>query len=234
METTWRLGLFIGEIANVPDRKFGFMLPNRRELASETLEFVGYVLPFNPYEYVDKAKVRMLLGYDNNPLVVCSVGGTSAGKSLLELCSKAYPLMKNQLPGLRMVLVCGPSLSPDSLSIPEGVEATGYVPNLYKHLAAADLAIVTGGGTITLELTALQKPFLYFPLKQHFEQEFDVASRCERHGAGIKMDFTKTTPETLSRVVIENIRKKVNYPPIPTDGAKTAAALINQVLAASS
>jgi UDP-N-acetylglucosamine:LPS N-acetylglucosamine transferase len=230
------LNLFIGEVENIPDRKFGLMLPNRRELAAKTLNFVGYILSFDPSELMDKSKMRKLLGYGEGPLVVCSIGGTSAGKSLLELCSKAFPLLKKHLPGLRLILVCGPILSPDSIRVldSEGVEVKGYVPSLYKHLAAADLAIVTGGGTVTLELTALQKPFLYFPLKQHFEQEVDVALRCERHGAGVKMDFSKTTPELLAKAVIENITKKVKYPLIPIDGAKNAAALINQILTASS
>jgi predicted glycosyltransferase len=227
------LSLFIGEVEDVPNKKFGLMLPNRRELAAKTLDFVGYVVPFDPSEYADKAKVRNLLGYDEEPLVICSIGGTSAGRELLVLCSKAYPILKRELPGLRMVLVCGPRLSPASIKVSEGVEVKGYVPELYKHLAAADLCVVTGGGTITLELTALQKPFLYFPLKQHFEQEVDVASRCERHRAGVKMDFLETTPELLAKAVLSNITKKVDYAHIPIDGAKKAAVSIDRILQSS-
>jgi predicted glycosyltransferase len=222
--------LFIGEVEDIPDRKFGFMLPNRRELAIKSLDFVGYILTFDPTEYKDKDKVRRLLGYNEDPLIICSIGGTSAGKNLLDLCVKAYPLMKNELPDLRMILVCGPHLSPDSIQTVEGIEAKGYVPEMFKHLAAADLGIVVGGGTITLELTALQKPFLYFPLKQHFEQEMAVTPRCERHRAGVKMDFEKTTPQSLAKEALLNISRKVNYPSIPINGAENAAHLISQTL----
>ena len=222
--------LFIGELDDVPDRKFGFLLPNRHKLANESVDFVGYVLSFNPSAYTDKAKVREFLGYGEEPLIVCSIGGTSAGKDLLELCAQAYSLMKKELANLRMVLVCGPLLPADSIHAPEGVEVRGYVPELYKHLAAADLCIVTGGGTITLELTALQKPFLYFPLGKHFEQQVDVASRCERHRAGVKMNYNKTSPELLAKVALENMGKEVNYEPIKTDGAQNAARIICQVL----
>ena len=104
-----------------------------------------------------------------------------------------------------MILVGGPRLSPIFVDKIEGLEVKGYVPQLFKHFAAADLCIVTGGGTTTLELIALQKPFLYFPLRRHFEQEVDVASRCERYNAGVKMDFAKTTPELLAEVVMKNI-----------------------------
>jgi len=222
--------LYVGEVDDVPDRKFGFMLPNRRELAAKTLDFLGYILSFNPQEYLNKAAVRRELGYGSEPLIVCSIGGTSAGKELLSLCAQAYPLMKATLPGLRMLLVCGPMLKPESVQAPEGVDVKGYVPELYKHLAAADFCVVTGGGTVTLELTALQKPFLYFPIRHHFEQEADVARRCMRHGAGVKMDFAKTTPELLAQIVLANFGKEIHYPTVPTDGARKAAKIISQVL----
>jgi UDP-N-acetylglucosamine:LPS N-acetylglucosamine transferase len=222
--------LFVGEVDDVPDKRFGFRLPNRRALAIKTLDFLGYILSFNPEEYRSKAAVRKVLGYGDEPLIVCSIGGTSAGKELLSLCAQAYPLIKEVLSDLRMVLVCGPLLQPDSVRAPESVDVKGYVPELYKHLAAADLCIVTGGGTVTLELTALQKPFLYFPLKHHFEQEADVARMCERHGAGVKMDYTKTTPELLAKAVLSNFGKDVHYASIPTNGADNAAQIIRQVL----
>jgi len=222
--------VFLGEIEDVPDRKFGFMLPNRRRLAEKYVDFVGYVLSFNPKDYENKDKVRQLLGYGKEPLVVCSIGGTAAGKELLNLCTKAYPIIRKEISDIKMVLVCGPRLPADSIPATEGVKVKGYVPELYKHLAAADLCIVTGGGTITLELTALQRPFLYFPLEQHFEQEIDVAMRCERHRAGIKMMYSRTSPEILAKKAVSNIGEKVNYASIPTEGAQKAAKLISELL----
>jgi hypothetical protein len=44
------------------------------------------------------------------------------------------------------------------------------------------------------------------------------------------MDFKKTTPETLASQILANINRKVNYPAIPTDGAKEAAKLINELI----
>ncbi len=222
--------LFIGEVEDVADQKFGFMLPNMRNLAMEQVDFVGYVLSFNPEEYREKNRARQLLGYSNQPLIFCTIGGTSAGKDLLTLCEHAYPIIKTKLPNLKMVLVCGPNVNPESIQAPEGVEVRGYVPELHKHLAAADLCIVTGGGTVTLELTALGRPFLYFPLKQHVEQEVNVTFRCERQRAGVRMDFSKTNPEMLAAAVLSNFGKQVNYAPFPTDGAKNAALLISQVI----
>ena len=221
---------FVGELEDVPDMKFGFLLPNCREWAKEKCKFLGYVIRFDPAEYTDKAKIRAKLGYGQEPLVVCALGGASAGKELLELCGRAYPLLKKEIPDLRMVMVCGGLLYPESLDLPKGVDIRGYVSDLYEHFAASDLAVVVGGGTSTIELTALRCPFLYFPLEQHFEQHFHVAGRLARHKAGVRMSYYETTPEVLAAEVISNLGKKVTYAPIPTDGAQKAARLINQLL----
>jgi len=224
------LALFVGEIEDIPDEKLGFFHTNRREHAKKFYNFAGYVLPFDPSEYVDKTKIRTKLGYGSEPLVVCSIGGTSIGKDLLELCGQTYPIIKEKVPDLRMVLICGPRLSVESLEVPKAVEVRGYVRALYEHFAASDLAIVQGGGTATLELTALRRPFLYFPLANHCEQQIHVARRLTRHQAGVKVVYSQTTPEILADKVIANLGKKVNYPKIPVNGAQKAAQLISQLL----
>jgi len=221
--------LFIGEIEDIPNKNFGLMMPNRHELAEKLINFVGYILPEDIEDYKDKAKTRRLLGYGDDPLVLCSIGGTAAGKDLLDLCTAAYPIAKKAIPNLQMILVCGPRVPPESIKAPKGVKVLGYLPNLYRHMGAADLCIVSGGGTITLELTALQKPFLYFPLEQHFEQEVHVANRCQRHKAGIKMTCSKTTPQLLSEAIVSHINETVDYASVPIKGSMEAAKILMQL-----
>jgi UDP:flavonoid glycosyltransferase YjiC (YdhE family) len=137
-----------------------------------------------------------------------------------------YPLIKAQIPDVKMVMVAGPSIETKSLKMPDGIEVRGYVPDLFEHFAACDLAIVLGGGTSTLELAALKRPFIYFPLEKHAEQQIVIARRNERYHAGIKMLFSKTTPEALAQAVVSNIGKKVEYLEMPIDGCKKAAEVI--------
>ena len=94
-----------------------------------------------------------------------------------------------------MIVVAGPRIDPQSLGAPAGVEVRAFVPNLDRHLAACDLALVQGGLTTCMELTAAGTPFLYFPLKNHFEQNFHVAHRLDRYGAGRRMEFATSTPD---------------------------------------
>ena len=102
--------------------------------------------------------------------------------------------------------------------------------DLYRHLAACDLAVVQGGLTTSMELTANRRPFLYFPLRHHFEQNFHVRHRLERYGAGRCMDFETATPETIALAIADEIGREVDYRPVETDGAARAAALIAELL----
>lgn len=224
------LVLFVGEEEDVPEVPLARGLPNRRECTRRAATFVGHICPFDIAAYADRGQVRARLGYGEEPVIVCAVGGTSAGTPLLELCADAYPVLRRERPALRMVLVCGPRIAPTSLRVPAGVEVLGFVDRLYEHFAASDLAIVQGGGTTTLELTALRRPFLYFPLEEHFEQQHTVAGRLARHGAGVRMQFSATTPASLAAEVLTHLGTTVTYPPVPTDGARHAAELLSEVL----
>jgi Glycosyltransferase family 28 C-terminal domain len=224
------LTLFIGEPEDVADHRFGLGLPNRREYALRNYEFVGYVFPFDPEDYNDRQKLRASLGYDDRPLILCSIGGTAVGGDLLRLCAASYPLVAAQLPNPKMLLVCGPRLDPGSLEVPEGVEVRAYVHELHEHLAACDLAVVQAGGTTTLELTALRRPFIYFPLEDHFEQNVVVAERLARHGAGTRMRYSTTTPQRLAEKIVDMSGSEATWPPIPADGARRAADLISRLL----
>lgn len=225
------LNLFIGEEEDIPDKPFSFMLPNRRDWARQRCQFVGYVIPFDPDEYTDQVKVKAQLGYEQEqPLIICSVGGSATGKPLLELFGKTYPLLKDQLAGLCLILVCGPRIATDSLIVSQGVEVKGYVPDLYQHFAASDLSMVMGGGSSTLELTVLKRPFIYFPLEEHCEQELNVAARLERYRSGVRMSYSQTTPEMLAEKIFANIGKEVDYASVPTDGGKKSAELISKLL----
>ncbi len=221
---------FVGENEDVPAHKTGFCSPDWRELAEKYVKFLGYVIRFNPDDYQDKATIRAKLGYKPGPLIVCALGGGSVGKGLLELCSQAYPYLIKQIPNLQMVTVGGALFSPESVNFSPEILVKGYVPNLHEHFAASDLAIVVGGGTSTVELTALKRPFIYFPLEQQFDQQIFIPRRLARHRAGLRMEYRETSAEQLANVAVQSIGKKVDYANIPVDGARKAAELIGDML----
>ena len=163
--------------------------------------------------------------------VVCivSVGGSGVGSALLRRVVAAYPDAKRRLPSLRMIAVAGPRIDPSTLRAPKGVEIRAYVPQLYRHLSACDIALVQGGLTTTMELTAARRPFLYFPLRHHFEQNFHVRYRLERYCAGRCMDFSEASSEAIAAAMVEELSRTPAYRPVRIDGAARAATLIADV-----
>src|SRR5690606_9995011 len=100
-------------------------------------------------------------------LCVAAVGGAGVGANLLQTVIEAHSLARRHLAGLRTFAVAGPRIDPQRLPEAAGVDRLGYVPDLHHLLAAADVAVVQGGLTTTMELTAARVPFLYAPLRAH-------------------------------------------------------------------
>ena len=219
--------IFVGNPEDIVPVTFGPELPAIRDWTEQHYDFAGYVTGFDPKRLGDRAE----LGYhDDERVCIVSVGGSGVGADLLRRVIAAYPEAKERVPDLRMIVVAGPRIDPASLPQSPGLEIRPYVHDLYRHLAACDLAVVQGGLTTAMELTANQRPFLYFPLRHHFEQNFHVRHRLERYGAGRRMDFETDGPAEIARAIAEEIGREADYLPVETDGAARAARLIADLL----
>ena len=115
----------------------------------------------------------------------------------------ALPEARRRIPDLRMVAVCGPRIDPAALPAYDGLDVVGYVHRLSLHLAACDVAVVQGGLTTCMELAAANTPFLYFPLRRHFEQNTHVRHRLERYRAGRPMSFEDATPQAIGESIAD-------------------------------
>ncbi|MGH2697841.1 MAG: alpha/beta fold hydrolase [Actinomycetota bacterium] len=227
--------VFVGNPDDIVPRAFGESLPGIRSWTEQHFSFSGYVTGFNPTDLSDREALRAELGYSAEEKVcIVTVGGSGVGSHLLRRIIAAYPEAKRAVPELRMIVVAGPRIDPKSLPAHEGLGVRGYVHGLYRHLAACDLALVHGGLTTTMELTANQRPFLYFPLRNHFEQNLHVRHRLERYGGGRCMDFDAASPEAIDIAIADAIAREVgrdvNYRAVETDGAARAANLLAELL----
>jgi pimeloyl-ACP methyl ester carboxylesterase/predicted glycosyltransferase len=219
--------VFVGSPDDIVPGAFGPELPLIRDWTEEHYDFAGYVTGFDPRDLGDRAA----LGYgDDERLCIVTVGGSGVGGHLLRRVIAAFPEAKERIPDLRMIVVAGPRIDPASLPAHDGLEVRPYVHDLYRHLAVCDLAVVQGGLTTGMELTANRRPFLYFPLRHHFEQNFHVRHRLERYGAGRRMDFETDGPVEIAAAIASEIGREVDYRPVETDGAARAAQLIAELL----
>ena len=222
--------VFVGDPDDVVDLPLGPDLPSARDWTVDHFDFTGFVTGPRP-DPADRTTLRRLLGYaDGDVVCVVSVGGSAVGRHLLERVAAAYDETRHRVPSLRMVLVTGPRIDPASVVAPRGVEVLGFVPDLDRLHAACDVAVVQGGLSTTMELTASGRPFLYFPLGHHFEQQVHVRHRLERHGAGRCMDYRDADPSRIAEALVAELGRTPAYLPVPTDGATRAAQLLAELI----
>jgi pimeloyl-ACP methyl ester carboxylesterase/predicted glycosyltransferase len=223
--------LFVGNPEDIVGDRLGPGLPLIRDWTERNFEFTGYVTGFDPAQFSDRSALRAELGYsDEERVCIVTVGGSGVGGHLLRRVIAAFPNAKERVPDLRMIVVAGPRIDPASLPQPDDLEIRAYVHNLYRHLAACDLAVVQGGLTTAMELAANKRPFLYFPLRHHFEQNFHVAHRLDCYRAGRRMDFETATPELIAEAIAAEIGCEVDYRDVEIDGAHRAAARLAEML----
>ena len=129
--------VFVGNPDDIVPEAFGPDLPLIRDWTEEHYDFAGYVTGFDPSALGD----RGALGYgDDERVCIVTVGGSGVGAHLLRRVIDAFPEAKERVPDLRMIVVAGPRIDPASLPQHDGLEIRAYVHDLYRHLAACDLA----------------------------------------------------------------------------------------------
>jgi UDP-N-acetylglucosamine--N-acetylmuramyl-(pentapeptide) pyrophosphoryl-undecaprenol N-acetylglucosamine transferase len=115
-------------------------------------------------------ELRKRLGFTKST-VVASVGGTDAGKYLIEKVIDAHQKLQSRL-DIELVIVSGPALRlPDS----PAYRNLGFVDNLHELVYAADLVVSLAGRSTIDESIAYGTPGIFIPIKGHFEQEYGAA-----------------------------------------------------------
>jgi pimeloyl-ACP methyl ester carboxylesterase/predicted glycosyltransferase len=224
--------IYIGDYDDLVPECFGPNLPWIPEWAREHFQAVGYIAPFDPADYADTPALRARLGYaPTRPLIIAAVGGTRVGRHLLRKTINAWPLIQRERPDAQLVVVAGPRIDPATLPRYAGLEIRPYVHNLYEHLACADLGIVQGGLSTTMELAINRRPFLFFPLQNHCEQVYDVTHRLARYRAGRRMEYAATSLESLATAANETLGSDTgSYRKHETGAVARAAAIVAELL----
>lgn len=223
--------IFIGDPEDVVPARFGPGLPEIARWTAAHFSFSGYVRGFAPPGPDEIARTRAALGWRPDERVcVVTVGGSGVGQHLLERVIAAFPEARARVPGLRLLVVAGPRIDRAALQAPPGVELRAFVPDLLRHLSVCDVALVQGGLATCMELATNGRPFVYVPLERHFEQQRHVPHRLERHGAGVRLSYARTTPEEIADALAAALAAPPPARPVGDDGARRAAARIAELL----
>lgn len=138
--------------------------------------------------------------------ILASVGGTDAGKFLIEKTIEAFSKITGDY---ELVLVSGPSLK-----IENNIRNLGFVNNLHEIIYAADLVISLAGKSTIDESKAYGTPGIFIPIKGHFEQE----DNARQEGYSFDDIFR------LDSLILEKLESKRTI--TRTDGAKRASEII--------
>jgi len=223
--------IFVGDPDDIVGGTFGPGLPLIRSWTQQHFEFSGYITGIDPIDIADRAELRHRFGYGNNEKVcIVTVGGSAVGGALLRRVIDSTAAVRRVLPEMRFVIVTGPRIDPASLPHATGVEVHGYVTDLHIRLAACDIAVVQGGLTTCMELTAASVPFIYFPLHNHFEQTVHVRYRLNRYGAGHCLDYERTSAEDIAAAIIATVGRPVRYRTVEPKADSRAARLLLDLL----
>jgi UDP-N-acetylglucosamine--N-acetylmuramyl-(pentapeptide) pyrophosphoryl-undecaprenol N-acetylglucosamine transferase len=161
----------------------------------------------------ERDTLRKALGFSRKTIVL-SIGGTDAGRYLIEKTVEAYRKIGSRIDA-ELVIVSGPSLKLDDS--PE-YRNLGFVENLHEVIYAADLVISLAGRSTMDESIAYGTPGIFIPIKGHFEQE-DGASR---------LGFKYKDIFRLDQLIEEKISLQRTAAAV-TGGAQKAAEIIRRL-----
>ena len=176
----------------------------------DDIDNIVHVGPIVRQASADREALRKEFGFSRKTIVL-SVGGTDAGKFLIEKTVDAYRKIGSRLDA-ELVIVPGPSLKLDNS--PE-YRNLGFVENLHEVIYAADLAVSLAGRSTMDESIAYGTPGIFIPIKGHFEQE-DGAARL-----GFKYDDIFRLEQLIEEKVSTTRTTAAN-----SSGAKKAAEII--------
>ena len=226
------VALFVGDREDVVPGTFGPGLPEIGGWVERHHDFVGQIAGFDAAAALaGRAAVRDELGLAaEDELCVVAVGGSAVGLPLLERIIACLPELRERHPRLELAVVRGPRIASGAALAADGLRVLDYVPDLPRLLAACDVALVAGGLTTGMELVALGRPFVGFPLRGHFEQRIHVRHRLDRHGARHWIEYADATPTAIAAALEAALARPPAYLPVSVDGAARAAARIAPLL----
>lgn len=142
--------------------------------------------------------------------ITISVGGTDAGKFLIQRALEACSKLKMDC---EIVVVSGPTLKLDSK---ENIRNLGFVNNLHEMIYASDLVISLAGKSTIDEANAYGTPGIFIPIKNHFEQEDNARQQ----------GYSFQDIHRLETLIPQKLYSK--RAPARTDGAEKACQVIMQ------
>jgi UDP-N-acetylglucosamine--N-acetylmuramyl-(pentapeptide) pyrophosphoryl-undecaprenol N-acetylglucosamine transferase len=170
----------------------------------------------------DRSTLRKELGFNKQTILV-SVGGTDAGKYLIEKSIEAYRKLKKKL-DIDLVIVSGPSIKL-TMNNSADFRNVGFIDNLHEYIYASDLIISLAGRSTMDESMVYRVPGIFIPIKNHFEQEKGAGRLGYKYEDIFRLEHLIQEKLCLSSSNVNDANIQMD-----TKGAENAARLILETL----
>jgi len=181
----------------------------------DNISYIGPVV--RNLSTADRTVLRKKLGIDKRTILV-SIGGTSAGRYLIEMALRAYQNLKIKM-DVDLIVAFGPSLSKFENSY-TNFKNIGFVDNLHEYVCASDLVVSLAGRSTIDESVVYGTPGIFIPIKDHFEQEQNAK----------KLGYTYDDISRLGTLIEEKLETGRTYRTNVKNGAKNAAKIIIEMI----
>ncbi len=165
----------------------------------------------------NRRELRKRLGMHKQTILV-TIGGTAAGKYLIERTIKAHRALIMKM-DVDMIVAYGPALHGGAVYHPN-FRQIAFVNNLHEYVYAADLVISLAGRSTIDESLVYGTPGIFIPIKNHFEQEENAE----------KLGYTYEDIFRLEYLMENKIGTAGDHRTISPNGAEKAAKIILQML----
>jgi len=184
----------------------------------DDIDNISYIGPIvRNLSTTNRTVLRKRLGIDKRTILV-SIGGTSAGRYLIEMAVRAYRNLKIKM-DVDLIVAFGPSLSKFENSY-TNFRNIGFVDNLHEYVYASDLVVSLAGRSTIDESVVYGTPGIFIPIKDHFEQEQNAK----------KLGYTYDDISRLGTLIEEKlVTGRINGTNVK-NGAKNAAKIIMEML----
>ena len=181
----------------------------------DNISYVGPVV--RNLSITDRALLRKKLGIEKRTILV-SIGGTSAGRYLIERALSAYKNL-NMKTDLDLLVALGPSLSKFENN-KTSYRNIGFVDNLHEYVCASDLVVSLAGRSTIDESLVYGTPGIFIPIKDHFEQEQNAK----------KLGYSYDDISRLQTLIEEKLELGRTNRADVKNGAKKAAKIITEMV----
>jgi predicted glycosyltransferase len=190
-------------------------------------EIVGPIIGDLPVQTREQLREK-LMGNQDGLVIVVSIGGTSAGTSLLDFMKANQDSLQRILGPVVLVFLLGPRVDrrlypPDS----SRMKFVTFTTDSLSHFKAADCVVTQAGASTLNEVAALGTPCVAVPIANHWEQE-DNASRFSKKCGFQVVQYSSLTPAVMAQAITKALESR--YRPLNSNGGRRAAELIHNYL----